>query len=195
MSKKEILELFAEGVESLGNNMFKIKKFKHRIKEIENFIGVKETQELFNHIKEIGSWIDLNDSQITSLGKLESIGGYADFSDSQITSLGNLKRIGGFAFFIRSQIKSLGNLKSIANDAFFNESHITSLGNLKSIGRNADFKDSKINDLGNLKSIGGDAYFCKSKTNRKLLKNTQFIPATRSATQTLTPRPANACRC
>ena len=40
------------------------------------------------------------------------INGNADFQNSQITSLGNLQSIGGNSFFENSQITSLGNLQS-----------------------------------------------------------------------------------
>ena len=47
--------------------------------------------------------------------------GNANFKDSNITSLGNLESIGGDADFRKSNVTSLGNLKSIGRDAYFGD--------------------------------------------------------------------------
>ena len=102
-------------------------------------------------------------SQIIDLGNLQSIGGYVDFAYSQMTNLGKLQSIGGSVDFYYAQITNLGNLQSIGGYAGFDFSQITNLGNLQSIGRDADFDNSNVICLGNLQTIGGDAYFRKSK--------------------------------
>ena len=71
--------------------------------------------ELFKYIKKIQWDAKFSNSQVTSLGNLESIGGVASFCHSQVTSLGNLERIGGRAYFDDSKITSLNKLKFVDN--------------------------------------------------------------------------------
>ena len=120
---------------------------------------------LFKSISYIELDANFKDSQVQSLGNLQSIGGYAYFEDSQVQSLGNLQSIGGNAYFNGSPITSLGNLQSIGGNAYFEDSQVQSLGNLQSIGGYANFNDSQVQSLGNLQSIGGDADFMDSKKN------------------------------
>ena len=57
--------------------------------------------------------LDLYESNIESLGNLQSVGGYLDLRLSKIESLGNLQSVGGDLDLFNTNIESLGNLQSV----------------------------------------------------------------------------------
>jgi hypothetical protein len=57
--------------------------------------------------------LNLEGTQIESLGNLQSVGGYLDLKGTQIKFLGNLKSVGGYLDLRETQIKSFGNLQSV----------------------------------------------------------------------------------
>ena len=126
------------------------------------FFSNSQVQSLGN-LQTIGGKADFRNSEVQDLGNLQTIGGNANFKNSKVKNLGNLQTIGGDADFEESQVRDLGNLQTIGSSAFFSNSQVQSLGNLQTIGRWADFRNSKVEDLGNLQTIGMDADFWKSK--------------------------------
>ena len=61
----------------------------------------------------IGGDLDLRETQIESLGNLQSVGGKLDLEGTPIQSLGNLTSVGGYLDLSYTPIESLGNLKSV----------------------------------------------------------------------------------
>jgi len=96
-----------------------------------------------------------------------TIGGDLDLRQSEIKSLGNLQSVGGDLNLYDSKIKSLGSLQSVGG--YFNlfETKIESLGNLQSVGGYLDLRRTKIESLGNLRSVGGWLYLRKTPISIK----------------------------
>jgi|GEM_PF-1103613 len=160
---KKILEYLGFEVKILEDNTFEISHYDQPDKGFSyNNLGIDE-KDLFKHISKVKGSADFSNSEITSLGNLQSIGDNAYFIYSKIANLGSLQSIGGTSDFRFSKITSLENLQSIGGGAYFDFSKIISLGNLQSIGRDASFKNSQITTLSNLKSIGGSVYFNHSQ--------------------------------
>lgn len=117
------------------------------------------------------SYSDLGIDENRLFKDIKDIKGNADFRNTEVTSLGNLQTIGGNAVFEHSQITNLGNLVFIGKVAWFKDSKITDLGKLQIIGGDTIFVNSKITDLGNLQMIGGDVYIKNSHFLEKDFEN------------------------
>ena len=52
----------------------------------------------------VGGYLDLQDTQIKSLGSLQSVGGSLDLRGTQIKSLGSLQSVGGYLYLRGTQI-------------------------------------------------------------------------------------------
>jgi hypothetical protein len=96
-----------------------------------------------------------------------SIGGDLDLSETQIESLGNLQSVGGNLNLSHQDIQSLGNLKSVGGDLYLGGTSIKSLGNLQSVGGNLYLRRTSIKSLGNLQSVGGDLFLYKTPLSGK----------------------------
>ncbi len=80
--------------------------------------------------------LELPDSGITSLGKLESVKGDVFLSYTNIESLGELKNVNGHLFLGGLEISTLGKLETVEGYLDLEGvDHLTSLGNLKSVDR------------------------------------------------------------
>ena len=66
----------------------------------------------------IGGDLDLRETQIKSLGNLQSVGVDLDLLRTPIESLGNLTSVGGNLDLEKTPIESLGNLKSVGNTLY-----------------------------------------------------------------------------
>ena len=78
--------------------------------------------------------LDLYDSHITSLGKLETVEEDLDLYNTKITSLGKLETVGGYLDITKTKVTSLGNLRSVRGDLYIIETNLTSLGKLEHVG-------------------------------------------------------------
>jgi len=65
------------------------------------------------NLTRVEDYLDLGNSQITSLGNLEYVGNNLYLEGSQITSLGNLEYVGGSFHANNTPITSLDNLKTV----------------------------------------------------------------------------------
>ena len=90
--------------------------------------------------------LDLYETDITSLGNLQSVNGYLDLRYCyKLTTLGNLKSVnGGLNLYRCTNLTSLGDLKSVGGDLILSYSKISSLGNLKFVGRNLTLSGSEL---------------------------------------------------
>ena len=57
--------------------------------------------------------LDLHNTGITSLGKLERVKGWLELSGTNLTSLGNLKSVGRGLYLENTNLISLGNLERV----------------------------------------------------------------------------------
>lgn len=95
--------------------------------------------------------------------------------ETQITSLGKLETISGSVAIFRSKkITSLGNLRMMDGDLSLFWSKITSLGELEHVGGNLSLINTDITDLGNLKSVGGVIHYTNDSSTHKLLMDSKF---------------------
>ena len=108
--------------------------------------------------------LGLYNSQIESLGNLESVGGSLYLDNSQIESLGNLKSVGGILALEDTPIESLGNLESVGGSLFLRRTPIESLGNLESVGGDLDLRWTPISKkytkykIRLMVNVGGNVY-------------------------------------
>ena len=80
-------------------------------------IHYKQIQEYIKNGSEGG--LDLEGTSLKILPpNLIKVGGYLDLGDSQITSLNNLEYVGDNLYLENSQIKSLGNLKYVGYNLY-----------------------------------------------------------------------------
>ena len=63
-----------------------------------NIILHKVNIDDLGELRHLGCAFHLNDSKITSLGKLETVEGDLRFHNTQLTDLGNLRQVGGSIF-------------------------------------------------------------------------------------------------
>lgn len=89
---------------------------------IEDLLGYNtdktmEVIQLFlNNTEEYYSYINLSDSNITSLGKLKHVGEGLNLNNSKILSFGNLEYVGGSLDIRETAIEDLGKLRRVVGD-------------------------------------------------------------------------------
>ncbi len=99
--------------------------------------------------------LNLTNSKITSLGKLESVEGNVSLKYSKITSLGKLESVSGHIDLKFSNITNLGNLKTVDGDIYL---------------RGVD----SIESLGKLETVGGVIYCDHQTPIHDMLMNSKF---------------------
>ena len=135
--------------------------------------------------------LDLDDVQITNLGKVKRINGelnlennktlksldnleyvkWLSAEESALEDLGNLKKIEK-KLYLRwnKNLKSLGKLEIINGDFWATETILEDLGNLKKVNGYISLKyNKKLKSLGNLEYVGGELWL--EKTNIEDLGN------------------------
>ena len=125
------------------------------------------------HLTNWDGGLHLSDTNIKSLGSLESVGGWLYLSDSDIKSLGALKSVGGDLDLSGTKIDSLGVLESVGGGLYLGSSRVTSLGVLESVGGELDLRYTGVTSLGSLESVGGGLYL--SGTNIKDLGSVSVL--------------------
>jgi len=93
--------------------------------------------------------LDLSDTDITSLGSLESVYDFLDLSDTSIASLGSLRSVGGWLDLSNTNITSLGSLKEVGTYLYLCGTNITDFGSLRSAREIILYKDLE-SDFDNL---------------------------------------------
>jgi len=89
--------------------------------------------------------LDLTDTDITSLGNLQSVNGDLDLENCKnLNSLRNLQSVGDYLDLSRTDITSLGNLKSVGSYLSLYKTNVTSLGNLEFVGESLFLKETPI---------------------------------------------------
>jgi hypothetical protein len=131
-------------------------------------LDVEDIEKILNEVVIVTGNLDLRNTDITTLGKLESVGGDFNLTYTLIESLGNLKEVGGYLSLRETSITSLGNLEKVGDALYLQGAPITSLGELKSVGHDLDLDSSKIKSLGNLKSVGHNLYLRRTPLGKKL---------------------------
>jgi len=92
------------------------------------------------------------------------ITGYLDLFNSNIKSLGNLQSVGGNLYLINTKIESLGNLQSVGGNLNLNNTKIESLGNLQYVegqlylNRTPLSKITTEKEIRNQVEVGGEIY-------------------------------------
>ena len=138
-------------------------------------LDVEDIEKILNEVVIVTGNLDLRNTDITTLGKLESVGGSFNLTYTLIESLGNLKKVGGYLSLKETSITSLGNLEKVGTDLYLEGTPITSLGELKSVGSDLDLDFSKIKSLGNLKSVGDNLYLRRTPLGKKLKESGMSI--------------------
>ena len=93
-----------------------------RLMDDVNFYDIKfidlmvSINEIFEHIIEVDSDLDLKETRIKSLGNLEYVVGNLDLEETPIKSLGNLEYVGGYLDLKDTIINDFGNLKYVGGN-------------------------------------------------------------------------------
>jgi hypothetical protein len=93
-----------------------------------------------------------------------SIGGNLDLDGTEIKSLGNLQSVGSNLYLRYSDIESLGNLQSVGGNLYLRYSDIESLGNLQSVGNDLNIYGTPLSkkysekEIRQMVQVGGDIY-------------------------------------
>jgi hypothetical protein len=135
----------------------------------------KDFYRLFEHVIEIDGNLDLINTNVMSLGNLESVSGYVDlrYCDSLI-DLGKLKKVGGSLDLSKTKIDNLGNLEEVRIYLDVSESLIEDFGKLIKVGGHINLWGTKnFKSLGNLEEVGG--YLYAADTQIKSLENLKTI--------------------
>jgi hypothetical protein len=138
-------------------------------------LDVEDIEKILNEVVIVTGNLDLRNTDITTLGKLESVGGDFNLTYTLIESLGDLKKVGGYLSLKETPITSLGNLEKVGTALYLEGTPITSLGELKSVGHDLDLDFSKIKSLGNLKSVGDNLYLRRTPLGKKLKESGMSI--------------------
>jgi len=116
--------------------------------------------------------LDLQLTDVKTLGSLVKVNGFLDLSHTKIESLGELKHItGSFYFQFNYTIKSFENLKSVGGELNLRKSKIQSLGSLTSVGGNLNLQLTNVESLGNLKYVGGSLELYQTPLSVKYTKS------------------------
>ena len=180
-NKKKLLsiptELFYNKVDAILDN-YKKKGF-DGIKLVGDLdlskLDVDDIEKILNEVVIVTGNLDLRNTDITTLGKLESVEGDFILTYTPIESLGNLKYVGGYLSLTETPITSLGNLEKVGDALYLGDTPITSLGELKSVGHDLDLDSSKIKSLGNLKSVERNLYLRHTPLGKKLKESGMSI--------------------
>jgi len=135
----------------------------------------KDFYRLFEHVIEIDGNLDLINTNVMSLGNLESVSGYVDlrYCDSLI-DLGKLKKVGGSLDLSKTKIDNLGNLEYVGHYLQLSESKIEDLSVLKFVGGDVNLWGVKnFKSIGDLEEVGG--YLTLSDTKIKSLNNLRKV--------------------
>ena len=114
--------------------------------------------------------LNLYETDITSLGNLQSVNGDLNLYETNITSLGNLQSVNGYLnLYGCANLISLGNLQSVKGYLDLEGcAKLTSLGNLQSVnGSLVLYGCANLTSLGNLQSVGGGLHLGKTSISKK----------------------------
>jgi len=132
--------------------------------DIINWVMEYNMDEIPDFIKHCDGGLDLEGTQIQTLGNLESVGRNLYLRDTPIEDLGNLESVGGNLDLWRTPIKNLGNLQSVGGSLDLRGTPIEDLGNLQSIGGYLDLWRTPISkkyskqEIRSQVQVGGDIY-------------------------------------
>ena len=138
MVKKKLFSVGSEHIDYVINNHIpenfsSISRFKH-INQSVNLISNNENEIIIyasvlrkiKGIKQVNKNLNLNESEIQSMGDLRTVLGNVNLRNSNIKDLGDLEHVGGKLNLRDTKIKNLGRLKYVGNDLFLPE-HLESL--------------------------------------------------------------------
>jgi len=106
----------------------------------------------------INGSLNLQDTEIRTLGSLKSVGGYLNLRGTQVRTLGSLRSVNGSLDLWGTQVKTLGSLRSVGCFLYLQGTQIRTLGSLESIGGSLDLQNTQVKTLGSLKNVGGYLY-------------------------------------
>ena len=87
-------------------------------------LDTKDIQRILDEVVHITGYLDLQNTEIESLGKLESVGSYLDLSDTPIKNLGRLKEVGGYLYLRDSEVEDLKNITKVGSYLYLTGSPI-----------------------------------------------------------------------
>ncbi len=94
--------------------------------------------------------------------------------NTNITSLRKLETVEGWLTLNYSKLTSLENLKSVGDNLQLGDTNITSLGNLKHVGGRLGLVGTNLTSLGKLEHVGRHIYCTRDSDTHKLLMNSKF---------------------
>lgn len=98
---------------------------------------------------------------------------FLDLKNSNIASLGKLEYINLGLILIKTNVTSLGNLEYVGGDLYLRGNNITSLGNIRAVDGDLDVYDG-VTDLGKLETVGGNIYCDYDSPTYRLFAYSKF---------------------
>ena len=127
-----------------------------------------------------GGWLDLSDTQITSLPEGLTVGGSLDLRGTQITSLPKGLTVGGSLYLSGTQITSLPDGLTVGGWLDLSGTQITSLPEGLTVGCSLDLSGTQITSLPKGLTVGGSLYLRGTQIENfnkvKILTNGDYVP-------------------
>jgi hypothetical protein len=125
--------------------------------------------------------LDLKNNQfITDLGNIKEVRGSLDLRNSSIKSLSKLEKVDKELYLAYSSIEDLGNLKYVGLDLWLENVSLKSLKNLEYVGRTLNLMNSQIEDLGNLKYVRNRLYLNNTPLSKRFKSKEELEQYVRS---------------
>jgi hypothetical protein len=112
-------------------------------------LDVEDIEKILNEVVIINGTLEMDDSLIESLGRLEKVNGDLSLKGTKIKDLNNLTEVDGDLNLEETQIETLSGLTSVGGYLLLNDTPIKDLGKLKSVGRGLYLTNTRIKSLKN----------------------------------------------
>ena len=112
-------------------------------------------------------YLDLSNTQITSLPDNLEVGGDLYLSDSKITSLPDNLEVGGGLYLRNTQITSLPDNLEVGGGLFLDNTPITSLPDNLNVGGGLNIRNTPITSLPDNLKVGGVIYLRNTPISKK----------------------------
>ena len=105
----------------------------------------------------------------------EVYSGSLDLEGTDIKSLGDLREVDSFLDLRHTGVTDLGDLRKVSRSLWLKGTGVTSLGGLSKVGGQLDLRHTDVTDLGDIREVGtfvytGTGYLYKLPKLEKLVK-------------------------
>jgi hypothetical protein len=116
------------------------------------------TEFLYEHIERISGNLDLSGSKCKELNQIKEIGGWLDIEDSLVRSMSSLTKVGSYLNMSGTKIKKFEELTEIGGFLDCRDTLDIDFPKLQKVSGGIDLVGSKIKDFPELREVGGTIY-------------------------------------